>query len=94
VRKIIVPRFLSLGGWTVPYFDELPGNTLAGQMGHPFDFSLGRKTFEILAPYWLQRREEDPEINRAPKHMVSKTSPAGVVVASVKRAGDVETGSF
>src|SRR5215213_3708697 len=37
----------TLGGWTVPYFDEVLGNTMGEQMGEPFDLLLGRKTFEI-----------------------------------------------
>jgi dihydrofolate reductase len=42
----------TLGGWTVPYFDEFLGNVMAEQMSQPFDLLLGRKTFEIFASYW------------------------------------------
>src|SRR5258708_1088239 len=35
----------TLGGWTVPYFDEALGQTMSEQMGRPFDLLLGRKTF-------------------------------------------------
>ena len=63
----------TLGGWTVPYFDEFLGNVMAEQMGKPFDLLLGRKTFEIFASYWPQHVEEGPEINRATKYVVSNT---------------------
>ena len=41
----------TLGGWTVPYFDDFLGIVMAEQMGQPFDLLLGRKTFEIFASY-------------------------------------------
>jgi dihydrofolate reductase len=50
------------GGWTVPFFDEFLGETMAEQMGRPFDLLLGRKTFEIFASYWPHHPEEGPEI--------------------------------
>jgi len=27
----------TLGGWTVPYFDDFLGNVVTEQMSHPFD---------------------------------------------------------
>ena len=63
----------TLGGWTVPYFDEFLGNVMAEQMGQPFDLLLGRKTFEIFASYWPHHEEEGPEINRATKYVASNT---------------------
>ncbi|HEU0295975.1 MAG TPA: dihydrofolate reductase family protein [Anaerolineales bacterium] len=63
----------TLGGWTVPYFDEYLGNVMTEQMGQPFDLLLGRKTFEIFASYWPQHAEEGPEINRATKYVASNT---------------------
>src|ERR671922_2373041 len=55
----------TLGGWTVPYFDEFLGNIMTEQMSGPFDLLLGRKTFEIFASYWPHHEEEGAEINRA-----------------------------
>jgi dihydrofolate reductase len=63
----------TLGGWTVPYFDEFLGNVMTEQMGHPFDLLLGRKTFEIFASYWPQHDEEGPGINKATKYVASNT---------------------
>ena len=63
----------TLGGWTVPYFDEFLGEVMTEQMSHPFDLLLGRKTFEIFASYWPYHKEEGPEINRATKYVASRT---------------------
>ncbi len=60
----------SLGGWTVPYFDDFLGQVMTEQMNHPFDLLLGRKTFEIFASYWPQ--QESP-INDATKYVASHT---------------------
>jgi dihydrofolate reductase len=65
------------GGWVFPYFDEFLGKVMAGQMGHPFDLLLGRRTYEIFATYWpFVKTDEDPiaaGINYAKKHVASKT---------------------
>src|SRR5215216_6006087 len=63
----------TLGGWTVPYFDEFLGNVMTEQMDHPFDLLLGRKTFEIFASYWPQHPEEGAGINQATKYVASNT---------------------
>jgi dihydrofolate reductase len=63
----------TLGGWTVPYFDEFGGQVMAEQMGRPFDLLLGRKTFEIFASYWPHHPEEGAGINNATKYVVSNT---------------------
>jgi len=63
----------TLGGWTVPYFDEFLGNVMTEQMSHPFDLLLGRKTFEIFASYWPQHEEEGAGINKATKYVASNT---------------------
>jgi dihydrofolate reductase len=65
------------GGWVFPYFDEFLGKVMAGQMGHPFDLLLGRRTYEIFATYWpFVKTDEHPiaaGINYAKKHVASKT---------------------
>ena len=66
-------RNFTLGGWTVPYFDEFLGNIMTEQMSHPFDLLLGRKTFEIFASYWPQHEEEGAGINNATKYVASNT---------------------
>ena len=63
----------TLGGWTVPYFDEFLGEVMTGQMGQPFDLLLGRKTFEIFASYWPDHADEWPGINDVTKYVASHT---------------------
>ena len=63
----------TLGGWTVPYFDEFLGTVMTEQMGQPFDLLLGRKTFEIFASYWPQHAEDWPGVNKGTKYVVSNT---------------------
>ncbi|HJS19137.1 MAG TPA: dihydrofolate reductase family protein [Anaerolineales bacterium] len=63
----------TLGGWTVPYFDDSLGNVMGEQMGQPFDLLLGRKTFEIFASYWPHHPEEGAGINNATKYVASNT---------------------
>jgi len=63
----------TLGGWTVPYFDEFLGQVMTEQMSQPFDLLLGRKTFEIFASYWPQHEEEGAGINKATKYVASNT---------------------
>jgi dihydrofolate reductase len=92
-----------LGGWTVPFADDVMGETMAKQMGQPFDLLLGRKTFDIFAGYWPQHNNEvGKPINKATKGVRPATwkltesvvTPSGVIVASYARGGEVKTGSF
>ena len=62
----------TLGGWTVPFFDEKGGEIMAEQMGMPFDLLLGRKTYDIFAGYWPEHGAEGGEpLNNATKYVVS-----------------------
>jgi len=63
----------TLGGWTVPFFDDYLGKVMTRQMGKPFDLLLGRKTFEIFASFWPQHPEEGAGINNATKYVASNT---------------------
>jgi dihydrofolate reductase len=40
------------GGWSVNYWDEAMGATMAEALSTPFDLLLGRKTYEIFAAHW------------------------------------------
>ncbi len=79
----------TLGGWTVPYFDEFLGNVMTEQMGQPFDLLLGRKTFEIFASYWPHHPEEGAGINNATKYVASNTLTSHDWKKSVFLSGDV-----
>jgi dihydrofolate reductase len=63
----------TLGGWTVPYFDEVLGEEMTKQMDKPFDLLLGRKTFDLFASYWPHHEEDGAGINNAIKYVVSNT---------------------
>jgi dihydrofolate reductase len=60
------------GGWCAPYGDELSGKILRKQM-QPADYLLGRKTFDIWAPYWPQHGNFWPAINEGTKYILSNT---------------------
>jgi dihydrofolate reductase len=79
----------TLGGWTVPYFDEFLGQVMTEQMGQPFDLLLGRKTFEIFASYWPQHADEGPGINNATKYVASQTMTSHPWQKSVFLQGNV-----
>lgn len=74
------------GGWTVPYFDDFLGQTMAEQMSRPFDLLLGRKTFEIFASYWPHH--ESP-INESIKYVASQTLTTHAWKKSVFLMGNV-----
>src|SRR5881227_661559 len=60
------------GGWSMPLFDDVVGQAMGEQMGHPFDLLLGRKTYDIFAGYWPQVKDETGAgINRAKKYVAS-----------------------
>jgi len=40
------------GGWTMPLFDDVMGQTMGRIFSEKFDLLLGRKTYEIFAAYW------------------------------------------
>lgn len=79
----------TLGGWTVPYFDEFLGEVMTEQMSQPFDLLLGRKTFDVFASYWPQHAEEGPGINNATKYVVSNTLKSHDWQKSVFLSGNV-----
>jgi dihydrofolate reductase len=79
----------TLGGWTVPYFDDFAGKIMAEQMAGPADLLLGRKTFEIFASYWPQHEEEWPGINSKTKYVASNTLTSSDWQNSVFLSGNV-----
>ena len=82
----------TLGGWTVPYFDEFLGQAMSQQMGQPFDLLLGRKTYEIFASYWPTYDGGPNPINDATKYVVSKTMTSHTWKKSVFLNGSVAGG--
>ncbi|GIW25689.1 dihydrofolate reductase family protein [Meiothermus sp.] len=50
-----------LGGWMQGYSDALTREWVRGYLlGPPYELLLGRKTYEIFAPYWPQMPPDNP----------------------------------
>jgi dihydrofolate reductase len=77
------------GGWISPYSDAILGTALSRQMNLPFDLLLGRKTFDIWAPYWPQHADAWPNVNTATKYVASNTMTSGEWQPSVFLNGDI-----
>ncbi len=77
------------GGWTAPYSDLVLGTILRRQMNLPFDLLLGRKTYEIWAPYWPHHADVWPGVNAATKYVASNTMTSAKWQPSVILSGDV-----
>ncbi len=77
------------GGWQVPYDDDVAGAIMQKQMSVPFDLLLGRKTFEIWAPYWPQHGDFWPAVNTATKYVASNTLTSHEWGPSVFLGGDI-----
>ena len=77
------------GGWIAPYSDTMLGTALRKQMNKPFDLLLGRKTFDIWAPYWPQHGDAWPGVNAATKYVASNTMTSGEWQPSVFLNGDI-----
>ena len=77
------------GGWIAPISDEVLGTALRKQMNLPFDLLLGRKTFEIWAPYWPHQGDAWPGVNTATKYVASNTRTSSEWHPSVFLNGDI-----
>ncbi len=77
------------GGWQVLYSDDVLGTVMNQQMNMPFDLLLGRKTFEIWAPYWPHHADIWPSVNSATKYVASNTMTAHEWQPSVFLSGDI-----
>ncbi len=77
------------GGWIGPYSDPILAAVIKKQMNLPFDLLLGRKTFEIWAPYWPQHTDVWPGVNTATKYVVSNTLTSHEWQPSVFLNGDI-----
>ncbi len=61
------------GGWTGPRGDTVSSAAVKKQMNLPFDLLLGRKTFDIWAPFWPQHSDIWPAVMTATKYVASNT---------------------
>ncbi len=58
-------------------------------MNMPFDLLLGRKTYDIWAPYWPHHADIWPGVNGATKYVASNTMTSGEWQPTVFLNGDV-----
>jgi dihydrofolate reductase len=58
-------------------------------MNPPFDLLLGRKTYEIWAPYWPHHADVWPGANAATKYIASNFVTAGEWQKAVFLSGDI-----
>ncbi len=69
-----------LGGWIAPYGDEAIGQELQDLFSQSFELLLGRRTYEIWAPYWPHvpadsgARDIADLFNSVPKHVATHRS--------------------
>ena len=79
------------GGWIAPYYDEVCQKILEKEL-KPADYLLGRKTFDIWAPYWPKHADLWPGINDGTKYVLSKTKKKSEWKNSVflKSLGDIK----
>jgi dihydrofolate reductase len=77
------------GGWQAPYADDVLGAVMKKQMNMPFDLLLGRKTFDIWAPYWPQHADMWPGVMTATKYVASNTMTSAEWQPSVFLSGDI-----
>ena len=59
------------GGWVSPYSDDVYSKVVKNEL-KPAEYFLGRKTFEIWAPYWPEHGDFWPGINKGTKYVFSK----------------------
>lgn len=64
------------GGWQAPYVDAESGQQIAADYAKLDALLLGRKTYDIFAPYWSQAPDNNPFtklLNEKPKYVASRT---------------------
>jgi dihydrofolate reductase len=77
------------GGWIAPFSDPVLSALLRRQMNSSFDLLLGRKTFDIWAPYWPHHGDIWPNANAATKYVASNTVSTSDWQPCVFLSGDV-----
>ena len=61
------------GGWSVTYWDDMMGQTMAEATSKPFAMVLGRRTYDIMAAFWPTASEEDGA-NLQQRHQVRRVA--------------------
>ncbi|MDT1062472.1 dihydrofolate reductase family protein [Paracoccus sp. CPCC 101403] len=84
----------ALGGWTVPFWDEMMGGLLTGLIEGAFDLLLGRRTYDLWAGYWPQNADNriGRKFDAATKYVMTRGAPDLGWVRSQRIAGDAAQG--
>jgi dihydrofolate reductase len=90
MRKMIVSEWMSLDGvfdaetmgdWWGPYDSDERVAHIQQEIGSAGGFVLGRRTYEMLAPYWSAMKNNEMgvagNLNGAPKYVISSTLETG-----------------
>ena len=77
------------GGWISPYSDAILGAALRKQINQSFDLLIGRKTYDIWAPYWPLNGDGWPNVNKATKYVASNSLASAEWQPSVILNGDI-----
>ncbi len=66
----------AFGGWSFPFWDDVPDRDMRGLDGKDRELVLGRRTYEIFEAYWPYQGADNPiaqTLNAARKHVASRT---------------------
>ena len=77
------------GGWIWPYSDPVLSAALKEEREMPFDLLVGRKTFDIWAPFWPKHNDFWPGVNTATKYVASNTITSHEWQPTVFLSGDI-----
>jgi dihydrofolate reductase len=77
------------GGWIWPHSDPVLSTAMKEGREKPFDLLIGRKTFDIWAPFWPQHNDLWPAVNVATKYVASNTITSHEWQPSVFLSGDI-----
>ncbi|MGA9977832.1 MAG: dihydrofolate reductase family protein [Candidatus Sulfotelmatobacter sp.] len=75
--------------WIKAHADPVSSAAVQKGMHLPFDFLLGRRTFELWAKFWPQHGDMWPAVNNATKYVASNTMTSHEWQPSVFLNGDI-----
>jgi dihydrofolate reductase len=63
------------GGWAMPFLDDDLNQAIGETIAGDFDMLLGRRTYEIFAPYWPNQGDNPiaKSFNKATKYVVTRS---------------------